>query len=228
MGAPVVGADRTVVGAAQQGQFLVKTRLIVPTRYAKGDALGRHEVIQFTQRAAVLEHFEEWIGEICVELVSVDGLAGWGSRGVEQENAVQGDVSSRNKGPPDGATLLGEVVDEHADVAVIGDAIVGEALRNGDVLPRRLVPNIVCAANEKARKEFTFKLSLNACFLEFGPGRKRKKREQQQGHESDAARLRGHGQGTVAADLAVSPWGWLRRRRGKAMNSAFFINLRGR
>ena len=29
----------------------------------EGDALGRHEVIQFTQRAAVLEHLEEWIGK---------------------------------------------------------------------------------------------------------------------------------------------------------------------
>ena len=188
---------------------MVKTRFIVPARYTKRDAFGRHEVIQLAQRATVLEHFEKWIGKVSVELIAVDGLAGRGPRGVEQEHPIQGDVSGRNKRPTDGATLLGEVVDEHADVAVIGDAIVGEALRNGDVLPRRLVPNIVCAANEKARKEFTFELSLNACFLEFGPGRKRKKREQQQGHESDAARLRGHGQGTVAADLAVSPWGWL-------------------
>ena len=154
---------------------MVKTRFIVPTRYTKGDALGRHEVIQFAQRAAVLEHFEEWIGEIRVELVSVDGLAGWGSRGVEQKHSVQGDVSGRNKGPPDGATLLGEVVDEHADVAVIGDAIVGEALRNGDVLPRCLVPNIVCTADEEARKEFILKFSLNAHFLGNGFVRKGKK-----------------------------------------------------
>ena len=154
---------------------MVKTRFIIPTRYTKGDALGRHEVIQFAQRATVLEHFEKWIGKIRVELVSVDGLASRGSRGVEQEHTVQGDVSGRDKGPPDGATLLGEVVDEHTDVAVIGDTIVGETLRNGDVLPGRLVPNIVCTADEEAREEFILKFPLNANFLGIGFGRKGEK-----------------------------------------------------
>ena len=46
VGSPVVAADGAVVGASEQGQFLVKARLVVSTRDAQWNPLCGHEVVE--------------------------------------------------------------------------------------------------------------------------------------------------------------------------------------
>ena len=106
VGAPVIIANGTVVGAAQQGEFLVKTRFVIAPRNTEGDALCCDQVVESICGRAVLQHFKERCGEVSVELVSVDGFPRWRTGGVEQENTVQGDVSRRNKGPTNGSAFF--------------------------------------------------------------------------------------------------------------------------
>ena len=152
VGAPIVGTDGAVVGAAQKGEFLVEAGLVVATRHAQWNALGGHQVVQAVHGTSVLQHLEEGRGEVSVELIPIDGFSRWGARLVEQEDTVERDVSSGNERPTDGPALIGQVVDEHADVAVVDDALVREALGNGDGVPRCLIPDIGLLANKEAGK----------------------------------------------------------------------------
>ena len=86
---PVISADGTVVGAAKQRQFLVKTGLIVAARYTQWNAFRGYEVVESVHRGSVLQHLKEGGCEEGVELISIDRLACWRARSVEQEHTVK-------------------------------------------------------------------------------------------------------------------------------------------
>ena len=73
---PIVRTDGTVVGSTQQRQFLVKTRFVVSSGHTQGNPLCGDQIVQLIRGGPVLQHFEERKGEVCVELVSIDGFSG--------------------------------------------------------------------------------------------------------------------------------------------------------
>ena len=100
-----------------------------------------------------MQHLEEGKRKVGRELVSIDGFFRGRAGFVEDEHPVKRNVPSSNKRPSDGSAFSGEVVDEHPHVAVVNDALVGEALGHSDSSPRCLVPNIFCPPNEEALEE---------------------------------------------------------------------------
>ena len=116
---PPVFTDGLVVGPTHQGDLLVETRLVVPTRNPERDAFCRHEIIQRIRGVAVQKHRSEGVFKMRLEGLPVDGLRGRHLAAIEHKNSVLADVSGRNKGPSNGAARFGVVVDEHTYVTII-------------------------------------------------------------------------------------------------------------
>ena len=201
MGSVVVSPHRAVVGPSQQRKLLVKARLVVASGDAQRDAFGRDQIVEAVG-ASVLEHFKEWRRKIRVELVAVDRFSRWSSRGVEHENSIEGNVACGDVGPADGSALFGEVVDEHAHVAVVRHAVVGEALRDSREGPRGLIPDVLISHDESG-EPFVLELGVAESSVR-GRGCERKDGGQEEGDESDTARFRGHGRWIVGLILALS------------------------
>ena len=129
---PIVAANGAVVGATEKRKLLIKTGLVVPPRNAQRYPFSGDQIIEAVGGTAVLQHLQKRQGKVGVEAISVDRLVGRCVRMVKDEDPVERNVSRSNKSPPNGFALFRTVVDEHADVAVIDDALVGEPFGHCD------------------------------------------------------------------------------------------------
>ena len=57
---PTINPNAAVVGATDKGDFLIKTRLVIPAIDPQRHAFGGDEVIDARCVAAVLHHFSKW------------------------------------------------------------------------------------------------------------------------------------------------------------------------
>ena len=103
---PAINSNAAVVCASDKGDFLIKTRLVIPTINPQRHAFGGDEVIDARCVATVLHHFTKWFCKERSELVSVNRLLSRCTGVVENEDAFRTYVSRRHKCPTNGTACL--------------------------------------------------------------------------------------------------------------------------
>ena len=129
-----------------------------------------------------------------LEGLPVDGLRGWNVASVEDEHTIFADVPRGHKGPANGSTGVGIVVDENADVAVVQHGEEVKRPRDGDVHPRRLIPHVRSGVGLKACKEAL--QARGGGWLVAGDAnghRRRAQRQQKQGQHGEDNEAPPHG-----------------------------------
>ena len=208
MRCPPILTNAPVVRSTNQRQFLVKTGLVVATGDAERDPLRGHKEVEVRRGTPVRQHRPKWNVEMRLERLPVDGLRRGYVASVENENPVAADVSGGHERPTDGTAFLRVVVDEDTDVTVIEHGEEVEAVRNGDIRPRRHVPNVLVRARSEAVEQGPEpRCLMPVCAVVRGLTRKRQGRQQEQAKDGDGGRRLAHGCGLVRSGLAVSDSG---------------------
>ena len=102
MCSPIISSYTAVIVSSKKRKLLIKGCLIVPSANSQRHPFIGYKIIQIRNIASITQHFEEWIGEVLVELIPIDGLSRGGSVCIEYEHTVETNVSSFHKRPTNG------------------------------------------------------------------------------------------------------------------------------
>ena len=151
MRSPIIAADGAVVRASKQCELLIEGGFVLASVHSKRHPFTRYKIIHVRYIATVVQHLQERISKVRIELISIDGFSRGCSIKIEDEDTFVADVAGFNKSPSDGFTRFGFVVDQDTNIAVIVHIDGIEAIWYSNGLVVQMKPIITgCKALEES------------------------------------------------------------------------------